>query len=70
LGLNGCLHCTAGCTTGWESYANEPSQAALEQASQDVYDVIAYTHAARRLCGVWTVDIVARLTEVLKKIIF
>jgi len=32
-------------------YANEPSQAALVRASQDAYDVIALTPAARRLCG-------------------
>ena len=33
------------------NYAKEPSPAALERASQDVYDVIALTRAARRLCG-------------------
>jgi len=37
----------AGCTTGWKNYANEPNQAAPEQVSQDVYDAIALTHAAR-----------------------
>jgi len=26
---------TAGGTTGWENYANKPSQAALERSSQD-----------------------------------
>jgi len=36
---------TAGCTTGWVNYANEPSQAALERASQDAYDVITLTHS-------------------------
>ena len=35
-----CLHFTAGYTTGWVDYANEPSQAALEPSSQDAYDVI------------------------------
>ena len=41
--LTPCLHFTASCatgcttTTGSVSYANEPSQAALERASQDVY---------------------------------
>ena len=50
---------TAGCTTGWVNYANEPSQAALERSSQDAYDVTRLTRAARRLCG-WTVDDVAR----------
>ena len=29
-----------GCTTGWMNNANEPSQAALERASQDVYDIV------------------------------
>jgi len=29
------LHFTAGCTTGWENYADERSQAALERSSQD-----------------------------------
>jgi len=33
------------------NYANEPSQAALERSSQDAYDVIRLTRAARRLCG-------------------
>ena len=28
-------------TAGWMNYANKPSQAVLEWASQDVYDVIA-----------------------------
>jgi len=46
-----CLHFSASCTTGWVNYANEPSQAALERSSQDVYDVIVLTRAARRLCG-------------------
>ena len=32
-----CLHCT----TGWVNCANESSQAALERASQDAYDVTA-----------------------------
>ena len=36
-----CSHFTTGCTTGGMNYANEPSQAALERASQDVYGVIA-----------------------------
>jgi len=31
---------TAGCTTSWVNYANEPSQAALELSRQDAYDVI------------------------------
>ena len=26
-----CLHSTAGCTTGWVNYANEPSQASIER---------------------------------------
>ena len=42
---------TAGCTTGCVNYANERSQAALERSSQDDYDVIMLTRAARRLCG-------------------
>ena len=46
-----CLHFTAGCTTGCMNYANEPSQAAIERARQDDYGVIAFTHAATRLCG-------------------
>jgi len=33
----------AGCTTSWMNYANEPSQAALERSSQDVYGVISLT---------------------------
>jgi len=28
---------TAGCKTSWMNYANEPSQAALKQSSQDAY---------------------------------
>jgi len=40
------LHCTTGCTTGCRNYANEPSQAALERPSQDVYDVIASQQGA------------------------
>ena len=39
-----------------DGHANEPSQAALERASQDVYDVNALQ------CG-WTVENVTRLTE-------
>jgi len=31
--LTRCLHFTAGCTTSWVNYANEPSKAALEQGS-------------------------------------
>ena len=40
-----CLHNIAGCTTGYVNttgfvnYANEPSQAALEQSSQDAYEL-------------------------------
>ena len=48
------------------NYANEPSQAALERASQDAYGVkIMLT---RSKAAVWTVDDVARLIE-FKKII-
>jgi len=50
-----------GCTIGWVNYANEPSQAALEQSSQDAYDVIRLT---RSKVAVWTVDDVARLIEI------
>ena len=52
-----CLHHTAGSTTGWVNYANEPSQAALERPSQDAYDAIRLT---RSKAAVWTVDDVAR----------
>jgi len=52
-----------------ELYANEPSQAALERSNQDPYDVIRLTRAARRLCGHWTVDDVARLIEIKKTIL-
>ena len=55
-----CLHFTAGCTTGWVNYANEPSQAALERSSQDAYDVIMLT---RSKAAVWTVDDVARVSS-------
>jgi len=55
----GCIN-TAGCTTGWVNYANEPSQAALERFSQDAYDVIRLT---RSKAAVWTVDDVMRLIE-------
>ena len=48
---------SAGCTTGWVNYANEPSQAALERSSQDAGDVIRLT---RSKAAVWTVDDVAR----------
>jgi len=50
---------TAGCTTGWVNYANEPSQAALERSSQDVYRRLTRGKAA-----VWTVDDVALLIEI------
>jgi len=46
------------------NYANEPSQAALERSSLDAYDVIWLT---RSKAAVWTVDDVARLTEIKKK---
>jgi len=49
-------------TTGWENYANEPSQAALERSSQDAQDVIKLTPSK---AAVWTVDDVARLIEFL-----
>jgi len=55
---------TAGCTTGWVNYANEPSQAALERSCQDAYDVIRLT---RSKAAVWEVDDVAWLTEMKKK---
>jgi len=42
------------------NYANEPSQAALEQSSQDAYDVIMLT---RSKAAVWTVDDVARVSS-------
>jgi len=58
----GCMN-TAGCTTGWVNYANEPSQAALERSSQDAYDVIL----TRSKAAVWTVNVVARLIEFCKK---
>jgi len=45
-------------------YANEPSQAALERASQDACDVIRLT---RSKAAVWTVDDVARLIEIFKE---
>jgi len=60
-----CLHFTAGCTTGWVNYANEPSQAALERSSQDAYDSVRLT---RSKAAVWTVDdVVTRLIEILLK---
>ena len=65
--LTQCLHFTAdcmntaGCTTGWVNYANEPSQAALERSSQDADDVMRLT---RSKAAVWTVDDVARLIEI------
>ena len=52
---------TAGCTTGWVNYANEPSQTALERSSQDAYDAIRLT---RSKAAVWTVDDVASLIEI------
>ena len=53
---------TAGCTSGWVKYANEPGQAALERSSQDDDEVIRLTHIK---AAVWTVD--ERLIEVFKK---
>jgi len=41
----------------WVNYANDPSQAALEQSSQDAYDNTSKAAA-------WTVDDVARLIEI------
>jgi len=41
---------TAGCTTGFVNYANEPNQAALERSSQDAYDVNSSCVDSRR-CG-------------------
>jgi len=55
---------TVGCTTGWVSYVNERSQAALGWSSQHAYDVIRLT---RSKAAVWTVDVVARLIEILGK---
>jgi len=43
------------------NYANEPSQAELEQSSQDTYDVIRLT---RNKAAVWTIDDVARSIEI------
>jgi len=40
------------------SCANEPSQAVLERASQDAFDVIRLMHSK---AAVWTADDVARL---------
>ena len=48
------------------NYANERSQAALEPSSQDAFDVIRLT---RSKAAVWTADDVARLIEILKKIL-
>jgi len=42
------------------NYANDRSQAALERASQDAFDVIRLT---RSKAAVWTVDDVARLVK-------
>ena len=53
-----CLHFTAGSATSWVSCTNEPSQAVLERASQDAFDVIRLMHSK---AAVWTVDDVARL---------
>jgi len=61
------VHFTTGCTTGWVNCANEPSQAALERSSQDVYDVNRLT---RSKAAVWTVDDVARLIEISFKLLF
>jgi len=58
-----CLHFTAGCTTGWVNYANEPSRAAHARSSQDAYDGI---RLMRRKAAVWTADDVARLIELKK----
>jgi len=49
------------------NYANEPSQAELEQSSQDTYDVIRLT---RSKAAVWTINDVARSIEIKKKILF
>ena len=49
---------TAGCTTGWVNYANQPSQAALERSSQDACDVIRLT---RSKAAVWTVTLFSYL---------
>ena len=54
------------CTTGWVNYANEPSQAALERSSQDAGDVIGLT---RSKAAVWTVDDVACLMDLKKRIL-
>jgi len=59
-----CLHFTAGSATSWVSCANEPSQAVLERASQDAFDVIRLMHSK---AAVWTVDDVARLILILKR---
>jgi len=50
---------------GCLNYANEPSQAALERSSQDAYDVIRLTRSK----AVWTVDYVARLIDLKKRIL-
>jgi len=64
--LTRCLHFTAGCTTGWVNYANERSQAALERSSQNTSDYIRLT---RSEAAVRTVDDVARLIEIKKRIL-
>ena len=53
--------CTTGCTTSWVNYEYKPSQATLEQSSQDAYGII------RLMCSkaaVWRVDDVAHLIEI------
>jgi len=50
----------SGCTTGWVNYAKEPSQAALEQSSEDAYGVIRFT---RSKAAVWTVDDVVSVMD-------
>jgi len=60
---------TAGCTTGWVNYANEPSQAALERSSQDAYDVIRLTRSKAAVWTVATVDDVMRLINLKKYLV-
>jgi len=52
---------TAGCTTSWMNYANEPSQTALERSNHGACDVIRLMHSK---AAMWTVDDLARLIEI------
>jgi len=50
-----CLHSTAGCTTGWVNYANEPSQASIERNfSSNFFKELSLINLFFTPCSIWS----------------